>query len=87
MADDVLSPPTSLSPVQGLDPGQIPSKSDRVWRSLTGDVQPGGRQAAIGFYSFLTRARTTSTVCQRHNLPANLFAPVPSSQLWDTVCP
>ena len=28
MADDVLSPPSSLSPVQGLDPGQIPPKSD-----------------------------------------------------------
>ena len=78
MADDVLSPPTSLSPVQGLDPGQIPSKSDRLFgAALTGDVQPGGRQAATDLLrSFLTsRARnyqhgmsapqSASKVCSR----------------------
>ena len=61
MADDVLSPPTSLTPVQGLDPGQIPPKSDPLFgAALTGDVQPGGRQAATDLLrSFLTsRART-----------------------------
>ena len=61
MADDVLSPPTSLTPVQGLDPGLIPPKSDPMFgAALTGDVQPGGRQAATDLLcSFLTsRART-----------------------------
>ena len=61
MADDVLSPPASLSPVKGLDPGQIPPKSDPLFgAALTGDVQPGGRQAATDLLrSFLTsRART-----------------------------
>ena len=61
MADDVLSPPTSLTPVQGLDPGEIPPKSDPLFgAALTGDVQLGGRQAATNLLrSFLTsRART-----------------------------
>ena len=61
MADDVLPPPTSLSPVQGLDPGEIPPKSDPLFgAALTGDVQLGGRQAATDLLrSFLTsRART-----------------------------
>ena len=78
MADDVLSPPTSLSPVQGLDPGLIPPKSDPLFgAALTGDVQLGGRQAAIDLLrSFLTsRARnyqhgmsapqSASKVCSR----------------------
>ncbi len=61
MAEDVLSPPTSLTPVKGLDPGQIPPKSDPLFgAALTGDVQPGCRQAATDLLrSFLTsRART-----------------------------
>ena len=61
MADDVLSPPASLSPVKGLDPGQIPPKSDPLFgAALPGDVQLGGRQAATDLLrSFLTsRART-----------------------------
>ena len=61
MADDVLSPPTSLTPVKGLDPGQIPTKSDPLFgAALTGDVQLGGRQAATDLLrSFLiSRART-----------------------------
>ena len=78
MADDVLPPPTSLTPVEGLDPGQIPPKSDPLFgAALTGDVQLGGRQAAIDLLrSFLTsRARnyqhgmsapqSASKVCSR----------------------
>ena len=61
MAVDVLPPPISLQPVQGLDPGQVPTKSDPLFgATLAGDVQFGGRQAATDLlHSFLTsRART-----------------------------
>ena len=78
MTKSILAAPVCLQPVEGLDPGQVPAKSDPLFgAAFNGDVQLGGRQAAKNLLSsFLTiRARayqrgmsapqSASNVCSR----------------------
>ena len=88
MSRPVVPPPEHLAPVEGLEAGLIPAKTDPLFGApLAGSVQPGGRSAGLDLLtSFLDRrARTYQRGMSSPQTAAQVCSRLSPHLTWGTL--